>query len=422
MTSPPVSVPGPEFRRQIGLEIAAWEREGLVQPEQAQALRARYGLLEGETVQTLHQSRLVQVLSVLGVILVGVGVILFIGANWEQIPRWGRFALLFCATAAAYGGGYHLAYRTGAYPKVGMALLLLGSLLWGASIFLIWQIFHLGGTGPGQSDAAKALLYWFVGVLPLAYILRSPLHLALSLIVGSIWLGVVLSDLDAQPIAVVTLFLSVGVLLYALGRLHEGVPALGTLEVPYRWFGLLYLFQALYVFSYHAFWGEVESRTRAGAHMVDIVLLLGGAAALVLLLKEGNRSRTALAEGTALLVLALLGWLLMSPAGQVFAASHPYGTATGYDLGVMVLFNLLLLAAEVGLVALGWARRQPGLMNFGLFVFFVQVVTRYFDLLGTMLQGGLMFIGAGLLLVALGTLLERYRRTLLRSMQERGES
>jgi glucosylceramidase len=41
---------------------------------------------------------------------------------------------------------------------------------------------------------------------------------------------------------------------------------------------------------------------------------------------------------------------------------------------------------------------------------------------GSMLQGGLMFIGAGLLLVVLGTFLERYRRTLLRSMEERSAS
>ncbi len=66
--------------------------------------------------------------------------------------------------------------------------------------------------------------------------------------------------------------------------------------------------------------------------------------------------------------------------------------------------------------------REPGLVNFGLFVFFVQVVTRYFDLLGGMLQGGLMFIGAGILLVAVGVALERSRRSLLRSMTQRSES
>jgi len=85
----------------------------------------------------------------------------------------------------------------------------------------------------------------------------------------------------------------------------------------------------------------------------------------------------------------------------------------------MALANLVLLASVVGLIALGWVRNRPGLANFGLFVFFLQVVTRYLDLLGGLLSSGLMFIGAGLLLLGGGALLERSRRRLLTAMAER---
>jgi uncharacterized membrane protein len=419
MPASPASSQSPEFRDRIGDEISQWEKEGLVRPEQAQALRARYGLLPGETVRTLHQSRLVHLLSVLGVILVGVGVILLVGANWEQIPRWVRLGLLIGATAAAYGGGYRLAYTSKTYPKVGMALLLLGSLLWGASIFLVWQTFHLSGSGPGQGDEAKALLYWFVGVLPLAYLLRSPLHLSLSLVVGTIWLMLVLGRWgEERPQAMVAVLLAVGVLLYALGRLHES-RALGTLEIPYRWVGLLYVFTALYAFSYRAFWYSPWHHAAPSMLVPGIVLAVAGATVFVLLLREGNRSRTALAEAAALLGLVALAWLVAGAFDMLALPGYPFEHPTAQALLIAAPFNLLLLVAEVGLVALGWARRLPGLMNFGLFVFFLQVVTRYFDLLGGMLQGGLMFIGAGVLLVALGVALERSRRSLLRSMERR---
>ncbi len=419
MSFPPAPAQSPEFRDRIGDEISQWEREGLVRSEQAQALRARYGLLPGETVRTLHQSRLVHLLSVLGVVLVGVGVILLVGANWEQIPRWVRLGLLIGATAAAYGGGYRLAYETKTYPKVGLALLLLGSLLWGASIFLVWQTFHLSNSGPGQGDEAKALLYWFIGVLPLAYLLRSPLHLSLSLVVGAIWLILVLTRWgEAQPPTVFAVLLAAGVLLYALSRLHEG-RALGPLEVPYRWCGLLLVFQALYVFSYRVFWHAPWHHPHPSMVVPGIVLAVAGAAALVLLLREGNRSRAALAEAAALLGLVALAWLVAGAYDLFALTGDPFGHPIGQALLVVGPLNLILLAAEVGLVALGWARRQPGLMNFGLLAFFLQVVTRYFDLLGGMLQGGLMFIGAGILLVVMGAGLERSRRSLLRSMERR---
>src|SRR5574340_860593 len=186
MTEP--SAPeGAPFLDRLSAEIEQWPKEGLVRPEQAQALLARYGLLAGETTHTVRQSRIIQLLSVLGVVLVGVGVITLVGANWEAIPRWVRLAILAVSTAGVYHLGYWLAFQRKTYPKVGLALLLLGSLLWGAGIFLVGQMYHLGSPGGGGGET-RATLVWFLGVIPLAYVLRSPWHLVLSIIIGSVWL------------------------------------------------------------------------------------------------------------------------------------------------------------------------------------------------------------------------------------------
>ncbi len=101
-----------------------------------------------------------------------------------------------------------------------MALLLLGSLLWGASIFLIGQMYHMGSRAGGNGEK-EAVLYWFLGVLPLAYIIRSPLHLALSLVTGTVWLGMVMQIMPGPPPQTYPLaMLALGMVLYVLARLH----------------------------------------------------------------------------------------------------------------------------------------------------------------------------------------------------------
>jgi uncharacterized membrane protein len=145
------------------------------------------------------------------------------------------------------------------------------------------------------------------------------------------------------------------------------------------------------------------------------ILLVSAAGSIVYFVTERNRC-----PGAGYELLVLLGLIVLS-AGTASAISimqthtHDYSnTWTG-----ALLFNLLLFGLEIGIIALGWLRFRPGLCNLGIFMFFLQVVTRYFDIFGQMLSSGLFFIGAGLLLVLGGYLLERSRRRLLDAMVRR---
>jgi len=116
--------------------------------------------------------------------------------------------------------------------------------------------------------------------------------------------------------------------------------------------------------------------------------------------------------------------ILLLMAGAMFIRTFFYSILAECKepIGVILFFNLVLLGAEIGVIALGWRRNLPGLVNLGIFVFFVHVVTRYFDLLTGMLSGGLLFIGAGILLIFGGLLLERSRRRLIEAIQQRSEA
>lgn len=419
--------PPPEealFVARLPGEVEQWRQEGLIRKEQAQALLARYGLLPGETPHTLQRSRIVLLLAILGAVLVGVGVILFVGSNWESIPKWARLVSLMAATAAAYQGGYRLSTRSQTYPKVGAALVFLGSLLWGASIFLVGQTYHMGG--PGGDGERTGVLIWFIGVLPLAYVLWSVPHLVLALVLGNVWLywtiGEVLSPYGPQ--AVLLPALAVGLLFYALGRLHTDRRSAERFEAAYCWLGLLSVFVVLYAFSFEGFW--TFGQPRAEAQWLWPVLLLGPAAiaGVVFLLTSGRRDWTAFTEAAAILALVLLGVAVAATHPYWFAKASPeeYWNPVHREAALsMALCNLLLLAATVGVLLLGWARHRPGLATFGMLVFFVQVVTRYFDLLWGMLSSSLLFIGAGVILIGLGALLERSRRRLLTAMSRRGQ-
>jgi uncharacterized membrane protein len=416
------------FLDRLRQELEQWQREGLLRRDQVETLLGRYGLLPGETPRTLRRSRIANVVAVLGAVLVGVGVILLIGANWQYMSKWIRLALLICATAGCYHAGYRMAFQSRTYPKVGMALLLLGSLLWGASIFLIGQMYHAGSGGAGGGETA-AVFYWFIGVLPLAYILLSQPHMGLSLMLGTVWLGMILKDANRAFDGVIhtyTLFgLALGIFLYAFGRLHSTWRTVQRLDASYRWFGLTCVFAALYAFSFKQYWYAYGMNVNEQCWLWLGVLVAGaGAAILGLLLTQARGDRIALYEVIALSCLLVLsvGIAAAEYSSGALAPSYspyydlPYGAS---DLLPVALFNLLLLGAVISVIALGWARNQPGLATLGVFVFYVHVVTRYFDLLGGMLSSGLMFVGAGLLLLLLGVGLERSRRRLLDVMAAR---
>lgn len=91
---------------------------------------------------------------------------LLIAANWDTISDMSKTILMIGSTAIAYTLGYYFSYTNLHYTKTGQALMLLGSLLYGASIMLLGQIYNLGGT------FASALLVWALPVILLAYATR----------------------------------------------------------------------------------------------------------------------------------------------------------------------------------------------------------------------------------------------------------
>jgi uncharacterized membrane protein len=191
------------FAQRIAAETRAWVRDGLISDEQGEAIRARYARGAGAE----RRGRLITVLATVGAVAIGIGVILFFAANWNGIPKLGRLVLLLAAIAAALVGGEALRSR---YPRVGEAVTFLGGLLFGASIFLVEQMYNLsdsGGTG---------FLLWAAGAAAGTAVFRTPRWTALALAVFGAWLAFLVADVDYGEVVPFVLGLY-GLAIYAAG-------------------------------------------------------------------------------------------------------------------------------------------------------------------------------------------------------------
>lgn len=158
-------------------EIERWQAEGLINSDQAERLRRRYPLpADGPPWGLL-------VFASAGVIVIGLGVILLFAYNWDEIPKYAKLALIFGATIGAHAGGLHLYRRDGWHRRLGEALMLLGTMFFGAGIWLVAQVYHIDEHYP------NGFLLWSAGALALAWVLPSTIHGLVATVLIAIWGG-----------------------------------------------------------------------------------------------------------------------------------------------------------------------------------------------------------------------------------------
>lgn len=155
-----------KFRRQLRQETEQWWKEGLINAELYAQLAERY---QFQALEQEASHRFITILIGLGCVLLGLGAITFVAANWQEWSRLVKLFLLLSLLIAVNATGFYLwrrPLRRGGYQRLGHGLLLLGGLLLGANLALMSQMFHQSG------DMYELLLVWGVGVIAMAYSLR----------------------------------------------------------------------------------------------------------------------------------------------------------------------------------------------------------------------------------------------------------
>jgi len=160
------------FRRMLAGELSGWVEAGIITPDQAAQLEGMYQL---DQLPEESQITLLKTLFMFGAALIALGIISFVAANWDLIPKHCKWILITLAMVGSHGAGYRLWKVKNSSPYLGHALIILGTLIFGADIALIGQIFHL----PGEYH--HGLLLWSLGALGMGYAVQSVPHLLMAI-------------------------------------------------------------------------------------------------------------------------------------------------------------------------------------------------------------------------------------------------
>jgi uncharacterized membrane protein len=160
------------YRNRLWRDLDRWRAAGWITADGEQAIRADV-LARGPSVG------LPGVLAILSAVLIGFAVMSFVAANWQDMPRLVRLGLLMFGIWAAYAMADQF-FRRG-MTSFAHAAVLLGCSVFGASIMLVSQMYHMDGNAP------DAVLLWAIGTFLAGVLVRSNPALAFALVVFSIW-------------------------------------------------------------------------------------------------------------------------------------------------------------------------------------------------------------------------------------------
>jgi uncharacterized membrane protein len=397
----------------------------------------------------------------IGVLLLGTGVILFFAANWDAMSKLAKLALLFGGMWAVYlAAAYALARPDRAAGAFAQALLLLGTVLFGANINLVAQIYHISGHYP------NAILLWAMGALAVAWLARSQPSAVFGLLVLTLWTGMEIFDFERRlhwqflvawalflpaiclgtwRIAATTAMLALlawgimtnlmwidlfsesrhGVRIAAAEISFLAASALLLVGVTMEWrdrlaplaaivqrVSLIGALLALYALTLREGFGTPRwGAVVAVGWELKAAVLIALAAVIALGVFVVRRGTGVLPPGVARSGLALLlGIAVLIPTSLFLTAgaAHP--------LTLYIGFNLLYYAILLWLIYVGYLRGDPFRVNLGFVLFALGMIVLYFDLFWSLMNRSFFFMGGGLLLCAGGYALEAQRRRLVRGL------
>lgn len=373
------------------------------------------------------QARAIGIFTALGGILIGLGIMLFVASNWDQIPQHLKTGLLLALTIGSGVAAYYCAYVKD-YEKTGMGLFLLNILAYGATIFLVAQIYHL------PLDFWWGSLLWFLGTVYFAYALQSRMHLWLSvplLILTVGWMHTAtggrreLDFLFNERWTILPMFGFLGLTLICASLIHNRVKALqfGS-NTLFHWG----LFLILFLLTISTIEKQIYfSFLRYPVDVLSVGVLVAAGMAVILALAFGKFETKQGRSGVIALTVYLAFVTLLAYVPQWLQIITPVADTTGYYYGYeqflhpvitgfFVIFVLLVFVFGLSVIWFGSLLRRPAVINMGMIAIAVCIFIQYFSWIFELLPRSFAFIVGGLLILGLGLVLERQRRKLMKSI------
>lgn len=341
------------YEKRLARDIARWRSAGWVTAEGERAILAELARGSGAGLANL--------LAVLGAVLLGFAAMSFVAANWQDMSKLVRLMVLLGGLWSAYGLAGILFSR--GLSGFAHAAILLAIALFGASIMLIAQMYHIDGNPP------DAVLIWGAGALVAGLVLRSNPALAVALLCVGLWAGweTALREDVFWPFlagwAAVT-----GAFAWRQWRpgLHLSAMAL-----------------TVWLISLGYLLGK--------GHAHELVVMLGLVVVGAAIAAERFVPRFSAEAPIA------LGYGILVTYSGLFALQFVESPGTA-DLVLLAIITLVYMIAAV---AWGWRTGHKPALWLGYAGFSIEILSLYFKTVGSLLGSSLFFLVAGIIVVAL---------------------
>jgi uncharacterized membrane protein len=167
------------YRKRLTRDLDRWQANGWLSEEAHSAILA-------DAATGARSFNLASALGIIASVLFGFAALSFVAAHWDTVPRLARLLLLLASIWAGYGAAGWLEAR--GHSDFADAAILFASGMFGASIMLVSQMYHIAG------NPADGVLLWWLGTLLAGAALRSNPALALAMILVCAWSSMHMSD------------------------------------------------------------------------------------------------------------------------------------------------------------------------------------------------------------------------------------
>lgn len=419
-------------------ELPELVNKGILSGESADRLRRHYGEIKsaGKTAVTPV------ILGASGALLIGLGIILLLAHNWEQLSRFTRAFLSLLPLLAAQGLALWVILKRPGSAALKEATAVFLSLMAGASIALISQTYNIPG------DYGTFVLTWSLLIIPVVYLMQASLPAAIYLIGITVWSGSCWED-NARailfwPLAAVVIphyiwalrreiygirtilltFVTIFCVSFAagfsLGRtwpdswiiifpaLYYIFYSLGCLKIegittawqrPMRFMGTIGLLLLAFQFTFSSTWQYADAVSPgsyaaiSGINVWTDHIITAAIVGISVVLLYGNLKRKnweAAALG-ALPLLSIAGYLI----GERSAVLP------------LAVFNIYLLILGISRIVSGARNNNPAVINTGMLIMAVLIAARFFDSDINFIIKGSVFIAVGIGFLAVNLALAR---------------
>lgn len=341
----------------------------------------------------------------IGGLLVAASITLFVAAHWDRLSPVERFTIVLSMVA-----GFHVAaaFAADKFSTLSVTFHAIGTIAFGAGIFLSGQIFNL------QENWATGVLLWAAGAAVGYVVLRQWPQAALLAVLAPSWL---MAQWEVTtrwgwraeyPMSVGTMALAAT---YLSARRGEGDSAT---RKALAWISGIALLPACVV----GIWAAEETshyRYEPWRETVSFKWLFAGwAVAILVPLAVGWLLRGADSWKNVLAV----AWACLATAVAIYShGAKPGAYVADPDFGMIVLLYAVCALGAAGLIAWGFSDRRKERVNLGIAGFALTVLFFYFDGFMDKLDRSLSLLLLGVICIAGGYALERTRRRLVAKME-----